>query len=168
MATEPNWTPFKYTDFKGAPSHTKRIPQFIDQFVSGEQFLTSYGLVKAITIKFIRQSGTSETYTISQAKSGNGKVKQHMIAEWNTINDEKKPRAIEVESRLPGSNKTWMFPITFFLKTEAYGGKKGSKLNKGTKFEKDFYADALKVLQGSTKGNGYMPTIICEEDMKTI
>lgn len=160
MATEPNWTPFKYTDFKGGTSHTKRVPQFIDHFVSGEQFLTSYGLVNAKKIKFTRQSGTSETYTISQAKNGNGKVKQHMIAEWNIISNEKKPRAIEVESQLPGSNKSWWFPITFFLKTEAFGGKKGSKLNKGTQFEKDFYAESLKVLQGITKGNGYMPTIL--------
>ena len=132
MATEPDWTTFKYPDFKGATSHTKRIGQFIDQFQSGEKFLTQYGLVKVSEIRFTRQDGSYTDYTKTSKKT-------RMESEWATINTEKKPRAVEMVIVLVGGRKRFRIPITDFLKTGDYGGKKGSKLNKGTQFEKWFY-----------------------------
>ena len=157
MATTPGWVAFKYGDFKGTKSHTARIGKFIDQFQGEEKFLTKYGLVHALEIRFTRQNKTSTSYKWAVAKSAN---KLKMIAEWLQINKEKKPRAVDVMIVVHGGQKKFWLPITEFLKTSAYGGKKGSKLNKGTKFEKDFYADSVKVLEGVTKGNGYISTII--------
>ena len=49
---EPKWSNLAAGSFKGAQSHTKRIGQFLDQFQSDEKFLTDYGLVHALEIRF--------------------------------------------------------------------------------------------------------------------
>ena len=83
-----------------------------------------------------------------------------MEAEWAAVNSAGRKGKVEVKIQLWKSSVQARIPISQFKKTSAYGGKAGTTLNKGTKFEKDFYADSVKVLEGVTKGNGFIKTIL--------
>ena len=162
MALQPQWANVTYDTFKGkvGSKHYKNMVKFIDQFQGEEKFLTNYGLVHALNIRFTQASGVTSVYKWSLNKAVN---KQRMIAEWTSINNSpkgNKTRAIDVEIVVQGGSKSWWLPITNFKKTSKFGGQLGTKLNKGTQFEKDFYAQSVKVLEGDTKGNGYMKTIL--------
>ena len=162
MALQPQWKNVTYDTFKGkvGSAHYKNMVKFIDQFQGEEKFLTNYGLVHALNIRFTQASGVTSVYKWSLNKAVN---KQRMIAEWTSINNSpkgNKTRAIDVEIVVQGGSKSWWLPITNFKKTSKFGGQLGTKLNKGTQFEKDFYAQSVKVLEGDTKGNGYMKTIL--------
>ena len=162
MALQPQWANVTYDTFKGkvGSKHYKNMVKFIDQFQGEEKFLTNYGLVHALNMRFTQASGVTSVYKWSLNKAVN---KQRMIAEWTSINNSpkgNKTRAIDVEIVVQGGSKSWWLPITNFKKTSKFGGQLGTKLNKGTQFEKDFYAQSVKVLEGDTKGNGYMKTIL--------
>ena len=160
---EPKWSNLAAGSFKGAQSHTKRIGQFLDQFQSDEKFLTDYGLVHALEIRFtIDKVVTDYNWSTGNLKSPASKktAKSQMEAEWAAVNSAGRKGKVEVKIQLWKSNVQARIPISQFKKTSAYGGKAGTTLNKGTKFEKDFYADSVKVLEGVTKGNGFIKTIL--------
>jgi hypothetical protein len=159
---QPDWRNIEYKTFEGkvGSSHYKNMVKFIDQFQGEEKFLTNYGLAHALKIRFTQASGVISEYMWSINKAVN---KQRMIAEWTSINNSpkgNKTRAIDVEIVLWKGSKKSLIPITDFKKTSKFGGQLGTTLNKGTKFEKDFYADSVKVLEGVTKGNGFIKTIL--------
>ncbi len=159
---QPDWRNIEYKTFEGkvGSSHYKNMVKFIDQFQGEEKFLTNYGLAHALKIRFTQASGVISEYMWSINKAVN---KQRMIAEWTSINNSpkgNKTRAIDVEIVLWKGSKKSLIPITDFKKTSKFGGQLGTTLNKGTKFEKDFYADSVKVLEGVTKGNGFITTVL--------
>lgn len=162
MALQPNWVNMKPKDFAGSKSHLDRIDQFIDQFQGDEKFLTDYGLVHALEIRFTN-SGVVTDYNWSTGNTKNPTTKkiakQQIKSEWLAANAGGRKSKIEVKIQLWKSSMVARIPLNQFKKTSAYGGKLGTKLNKGTQFEKDFYADSVKLLEGVTKGNGYMSTI---------
>mgnify|MGYP001161339348 FL=1 len=163
MATQPSWSNCSYDTFKGKvdSAHYKNMVKFIEQFQGEEKFLTdNYGLVHAMEMRFTQASGHSTTYKWAVNKAVN---KNRMIAEWTSVNNSPKgnrTRKVEVQIIVQGGQKRWWLPITQFKKTSRYGGQSGTTLNKGTQFEKDFYSQSVKVLEGDTKGNGYMKTIL--------
>jgi len=160
---EPNWSNLAPGAFKGSASHIKRIGQFIDQFQGDEKFLTDYGLVHALEIRFtIGTIVTDYHWSTGNLKSPASKkiAKSQMEAEWAAVNSAGRKGKVEVKIQLWKSNVQARIPISQFKKTSAYGGKAGTTLNKGTQFEKDFYADSVKVLEGVTKGNGFIKTIL--------
>ena len=161
---EPKWSNLAAGSFKGAVSHTKRIGQFIDQLQGEEKFLTDYGLVHLLEVRFTQASGvvTDYNWRTGNLKSPTSQkiAKSQMEAEWNAINAGGRKGKIEFKIQLWKSNAQARIPISQFKKTSEYGGKAGKTLNKGTQFEKDFYADSVKVLEGVTKGNGFIKTIL--------
>ena len=164
---EPNWANFKSGDFKGSASHIKRIGQFIDQVQGEEKFLTNYGLVHALEIRFTQDTVVTDYHwSTGNLKSPAKKAtaKSQMEAEWKGVNDAGRKGKVEVKIQLWKSSTVARIPISDFKKTSAYGGKLGTKLNKGTQFEKDFYASAVKVLEGATKGNGFIRTILAMDN----
>ena len=160
---EPKWSNLAPGSFKGSQSHTKRIGQFIDQFQGDEKFLTDYGLVHALEIRFtIDKVVTDYHWSTGNLKSPASKkiAKSQMEAEWAAVNAAGRKGKVEVKIQLWKSTAQARIPLSQFKKTSAYGGKAGTTLNKGTQFEKDFYADSVKVLEGVTKGNGFIKTIL--------
>ncbi len=164
MTAQPSWQNMKAGDFKGSASHTKRIGQFIDQLQGDEKFLTDYGLVHVLEVRFTQASGVVTDYhwSTGNLKSPASKkiAKSQMEAEWNAINAGGRKGKIEFRIQLWKSSTQARIPLTHFKKTSAYGGKAGATLNKGTQFEKDFYASSVKVLEGATKGNGFITTVL--------
>ena len=162
--SQPSWQNMKAGDFKGSASHTKRIGQFIDQLQGDEKFLTDYGLVHVLEVRFTQASGVVTDYhwSTGNLKSPASKkiAKSQMEAEWNAINAGGRKGKIEFRIQLWKSSTQARIPLTHFKKTSAYGGKAGATLNKGTQFEKDFYASSVKVLEGATKGNGFITTVL--------
>jgi len=162
MTVQPNWVNMKPKDFSGSKTHLDRIDQFIDQFQGDEKFLTDYGLVHALELRFTN-SGVCTDYNWSTGNTQNPTskkiAKQQMKAEWLAANSGGRKSKVEVKIQLWKSSMVARIPLNQFKKTSAYGGKLGTKLNKGTQFEKDFYAQSVKLLEGDTKGNGYLKTI---------
>ena len=175
MANQPNWSNVSIKTFIGTKgsAHDKNLDKFLDQFqgvaakIGGypEKFLTDYGLVRVLKIRFTLPSGAQIIYKWQEP---NQKVaKLAMRAEWQQIGNLGKGQKGKIECEIlltPKGNKTYWIPITNFKKTSKFGGQLGTTLNKGTQFEKDFYADSVKYLGGS-KGNGFIKTI-AEMDKK--
>ena len=171
MAKQPDWSNVSIKTFIGpqGSAHDKNLDKFLDQFqgvsakIGGypEKFLTNYGLVRVFSIKFTLPSGVETTYKWQEP---NQKVAHlAMRAEWQQIGSVKKGKIQCEISVTPKGNTTYWIPITNFKKVPKFGGKLPTE-NKGTKFEKDFYADSVKYLAGS-KGNGFIKTI-AEMDKK--
>ena len=171
MANQPNWSNVSIKTFIGTKgsAHDKNLDKFLDQFqgvsakIGGypEKFLTNYGLVRVLSIKFTLPSGVETTYKWQEPNQQVAHLA--MRAEWQQIGSVKRGK-IECEILLtPKGNTTYWIPITNFKKVPKFGGKLPTE-NKGTKFEKDFYADSVKYLGGS-KGNGFIKTI-AEMDKK--
>tara|TARA_B100001250_G_scaffold372840_1_gene358596 strand:+ start:50 stop:1324 length:1275 start_codon:yes stop_codon:yes gene_type:complete len=161
MAVQPNWVNMKPKDFAGSKTHTDRIDQFISQFQTDEKFLTDYGLVHLLEIRFTISGVTTDYHwSTGNTKNPTNKAtsKKQIKAEWMAVNNTKKAK-VEFKIQLWKSSVVARIPLNSFKKTSAYGGKLGTKLNKGTQFEKDFYAQSVKLLEGDTKGNGYLKTI---------
>ena len=171
MSKQPDWSNVSIKTFIGTKgsAHDKNLDKFLDQFqgvsakIGGypEKFLTNYGLVRVLNIKFTLPSGVETTYKWQEP---NQKVAHlAMRAEWQAIGNlpagkGKGKGKIECEILVnPKGTKTFSIPITHFKKTPKFGGKLPTE-NKGTKFEKDFYADSIKYMAGS-KGNGFIKTI---------
>ena len=171
MALQPQWKNVSIQTFVGTKggAHDKNLNKFLDQFqgvsakIGGypEKFLTEYGLVRVLSIKFTLPSGVQTTYRWQEPNQKDAKLA--MRSEWQHIGNLGKGKRGKIECEIllsPKGNKTYWIPITNFKKTSKFGGQLGTKLNKGTQFEKDFYADSVKVLEGSTKGNGFIKTIL--------
>ena len=122
MALQPNWVNMKPKDFAGSKSHLDRIDQFIDQFQGDEKFLTDYGLVHALEIRFTN-SGVVTDYNWSTGNTKNPTTKkiakQQIKSEWLAANAGGRKSKIEVKIQLWKSSMVARIPLNQFKKTSA-------------------------------------------------
>ena len=145
----------------------KRAEAFWNHFNSEKMFLTDIGRMNVYTI-YISYSGQDYVFDIEdkpkKTRSFKANLKQASLKKGKLTFD------VGVKE-IYGPTGILTIPISWFWKIPAFGGQgsnisEGKTLNKGTKFEKDFYKDAVKVLEGATKGGvlgigaGYIPAII--------
>ena len=168
MATKPKYTKMSLgTLAKGGQlvDDGKRAEAFWEHFNSQKMFLTDIGRINVYTI-YISYSGQKYVFDVldkpKKTRTFLANLKQASLYKGK----------IEFDCGLKYINYLFTIPISWFWKIPAFGGqgsniKEGKTLNKGTQFEKDFYKDAVKVLEGETKGGGilgigagYIPTII--------
>ena len=168
MATKPKYTKMSLgTLSKGGQlvDNEKRALAFWDHFNSRKMFLTDIGRINVYTI-YISYSGQKYVFDVldkpKKTRTFLANLKQASLHKGK----------IEFDVGLKHISPILTIPISWFWKIPAFGGqgsniKEGKTLNKGTQFEKDFYKDAVKVLEGETKGGGilgigagYIPTII--------
>jgi len=163
MATKPTYTKMgldtlvdKSGNFKDAG---KRVDNFLDHFYDQKKFLTDVGLVNVFTA-YLTYDGNeysfdSDTKEVKrERKTFKANLKQAAQA---------KKKKLEFDCGLKDINYIFTIPINFIKKIPDFGGQgsqgSGKTLNKGTQFEQFFYADAVKVLEGSTKGARFIPII---------
>ena len=138
----------------------KRVDNFLDHFFNQNKFLTDVGLVDVFEA-YLTYDGSEYTFDADtkdverQKKTFKANLKQAAQA---------KKKKLEFQVGLKYINVLFTIPITWFKKIPSFGGQGaqggGKTLNKGTQFEQFFYADAVKVLEGSTKGSRFIPTIL--------
>ena len=138
----------------------KRANNFLDQFYDQKKFLTDVGLVNVFSADLIINGKTSkfdaDTTQVKQERS-------RFLSNLKYAATQPK-KELKFEVGLKHINTWFTIPISWFKKTPAFGGQgsqgSGKTLNKGVKFEQDFYADAVKVLEGATTGKRFIPTIV--------
>jgi len=163
MATKPNYTKLKLDTFVDKSGNLKdggkRINNFLDHFYDQKKFLTDVGLVDVFTA-YLTYDG--QEYTFDADTRNVTKERKTFLANLKQAGQSK--GKLEFDVGLKYINYIFTIPITFFKKIPDFGGQGssggGKTLNKGNQFEKDFYADAVKVLEGTTKGNRFIPTIL--------
>ena len=164
MATKPTYTKMgldtlddKSGNFKDGG---KRVNNFLDHFYDQKKFLTDVGLVDVFTA-YLSYDG--QQYSFDADTRTPERLRKTFLANLKQAGQAKKKK-LEFEVGLKYINVLFTIPITWFKKIPDFGGQGsaggGKTLNKGTQFEKDFYADAVKVLEGTTKGNRFIPTIL--------
>ena len=159
MATEPSYTKCaKDTFAKNGKPVGKRLDNFVNKFFEQKKFLTNYGLVDVYVAHFVRKNG--EDYEFDSDTLKEKAAALAMKALWVEIAKNNQGTQIWFECGI--GRGTYKIKIEEFMKVDEFGGQgsAGKKVNKGTQFEQDFYDDAVKVLQGKTKGNRFIPTII--------
>tara|TARA_B100001094_G_scaffold331082_1_gene398296 strand:+ start:1691 stop:2998 length:1308 start_codon:yes stop_codon:yes gene_type:complete len=163
MATKPTYTKLKLDTFVDKSGNLKdggkRINNFLDHFYDQKKFLTDVGLVDVFTA-YLTYDG--QEYTFDADTRNVTKERKTFLANLKQAGQSK--GKLEFDVGLKYINYIFTIPITFFKKIPDFGGQGssggGKTLNKGNQFEKDFYADAVKVLEGTTKGNRFIPTIL--------
>ena len=163
MATKPTYTKMgldtlvdKSGNFKDAG---KRVDNFLDHFYDQKKFLTDVGLVNVFEAhltydgnEYIFDADTKEVK--KERKTFKANLKQAAQA---------KKKKLEFEVGLKDIGFIFTISINWFKKIPSFGGQgsqgSGKTLNKGTQFEQFFYADAVKVLEGATTGDRFIPTI---------
>ena len=171
MATKPKYTKMSLGTLANGGQlvdNEKRALAFWKHFNSREMFLTDIGRINVYTI-YISYSGQKYVFDVED------KPKKTRTFKANLKQASLHKGKIEFDvgvKHIYGPKGVFTIPISWFWKIPAFGGqgsniKEGKTLNKGTQFEKDFYKDAVKVLEGETKGGGilgigagYIPTII--------
>ena len=154
MATKPTYTKMgldtlvdKSGNFKDGG---KRVNNFLDHFYDQKKFLTDVGLVNIFTA-YLTYDGSEYSFD-SDARD----VKQQRITFLANLKQaaQAKKKKLEFDCGLKEINYIFTIPINFIKKIPDFGGQgsqgSGKTLNKGTQFEQFFYADAVKVLEGST------------------
>ena len=164
MATKPTYTKMgldtlvdKSGNFK---ENGKRVDNFLDHFYGQKKFLTDVGLVNVFTA-YLTYDGNeynfdSDTKEVKrERKTFKANLKQAAQA---------KKKKLEFDCGLKELNYIFTIPINWIKKIPDFGGQgaqgSGKTLNKGNLFEQYFYEDAVKVLEGATKGKRFVPTII--------
>ena len=164
MATKPTYTKMgldtlvdKSGNFKDGG---KRVNNFLDHFYDQKKFLTDVGLVNIFTA-YLTYDGSEYSFD-SDARD----VKQQRITFLANLKQaaQAKKKKLEFDCGLKELNYIFTIPINWIKKIPDFGGQ-GSQgfcktLNKGNLFEQYFYEDAVKVLEGATKGKRFVPTII--------
>ena len=162
-STKPGFANCAITGFAQSGRATgNRLDNFLDKFYDQKKFLTHYGLVQVLEAHIVRPNGDeyefdADTRAVKEERSA---LKELWIESASATG--KKGKIEFVISLGRGSTGTYKIPLTNFYKVEAFGGQGigGKTLNKGTQFEKDFYADAVKVLEGATTGTRFVPVIL--------
>ena len=164
MATKPTYTKMgldtlvdKSGNFKDGG---KRVNNFLDHFYDQKKFLTDVGLVNIFTA-YLTYDGSEYSFD-SDARD----VKQQRITFLANLKQaaQAKKKKLEFDCGLKEINYIFTIPINWIKKIPDFGGQGaqggGKTLNKGNLFEQYFYEDAVKVLEGATKGKRFVPTII--------
>ncbi len=139
MALQPQWKNVSIQTFVGTKggAHDKNLNKFLDQFqgvsakIGGypEKFLTEYGLVRVLSIKFTLPSGVQTTYRWQEPNQKDAKLA--MRSEWQHIGNLGKGKRGKIECEIllsPKGNKTYWIPITQFKKTSKLTEKEFSNL----------------------------------------
>ena len=163
MATTPTYTKLKLETFVDKSGNLKdggkRINNFLDHFYDGKKFLTDVGLVDVYEA-YLTYDGQKYTF---DADTRNVERERKMFLA-NLKQAGKVKGKLEFEVGLKYINVLVTIPIDWFKKIPDFGGQGssggGKTLNKGNQFEKDFYVDAVKVLEGATKGRRFISTIL--------
>jgi len=138
----------------------KRANNFLDHFYDQKKFLTDVGLVDVFTA-YLSYDG--QQYSFDADTRTPVPLRKTFLANLKQAGKAKKKK-LEFEVGLKYINVLFTIPINWFKKIPDFGGQGsaggGKTLNKGNQFEKDFYADAVKVLEGATKGSRFIPTIL--------
>ena len=164
MATKPTYTKMgldtlvdKSGNFKDGG---KRVNNFLDHFYDQKKFLTDVGLVNVFEAR-LTYDGSEYIFDADTRD-----VKQQRITFLSNLKQaaQAKKKKLEFQVGLKYINFLFIIPITFFKKIPSFGGQGaqggGKTLNKGNLFEQYFYEDAVKVLEGATKGSRFIPTIL--------
>ena len=163
MATKPTYTKMgldtlvdKSGNFKDGG---KRVNNFLDHFYDQKKFLTDVGLVDVFTA-YLTYDGSEYSFD-SDARD----VKQQRITFLSNLKQaaQAKKKKLEFDCGLKEIHYIFTIPINLIKKIPDFGGQGsqggGKTLNKGNLFEQYFYEDAVKVLEGATKGSRFIPTI---------
>ena len=138
----------------------KRINNFLDHFYDQKKFLTDVGLVDVFEA-YLTYDG--ENYTFDSDTRKVKEERSRFLANLKEAGKLKK-KELKFQVGLKHINVLFTIPISWFKKIPSFGGQGsqggGKTLNKGTQFEKYFYDDAIKVLEGATKGSRFIPTIL--------
>ena len=164
MATKPTYTKMGLDTLVDKSGNLKdggkRANNFLDHFYDQKKFLTDVGLVNVLTA-YLSYDG--QQYSFDADTRTPVPLRKTFLANLKQAGKAKKKK-LEFEVGLKDINVLFTIPITWFKKIPAFGGQGstggGKTLNKGTQFEKDFYADAVKVLEGATTGERYIPKIV--------
>jgi len=163
MTTKPTYTKLKLDTFVDKSGNLKdggkRANNFLDHFYDGKKFLTDVGLVDVFTA-YLTYGG--QKYTFDTDTTNVTRERKTFLANLKQAGQSK--GKLEFDVGLKYINYLFTIPIDWFKKIPDFGGQgslgSGKTLNKGNQFEKFFYADAVKVLEGTTKGNRFIPTIL--------
>lgn len=138
----------------------KRVNNFLDHFYDEKKFLTDVGLVDVFTA-YLTYDGQEYEF---DADSRNVKRERKIFLANLKQAAQAKKKKLEFDVGLKYINYLFTIPIDWFKKIPDFGGQgsqgSGKTLNKGNQFEKDFYDDAVKVLEGATTGRRFIPTIL--------
>ncbi len=139
----------------------KRANKFLDHFYDQKKFLTDVGLVNVFTA-YLTYDGSDYVF---DADTKDVKNDRTQFLTTLKLASKAKKKKLEFDIGLKDINYIFTVPITWFKKIPDFGGqgsniKESKTLNKGTQFEKYFYEDAVKVLEGATEGKRFIPTII--------
>ena len=172
MATKPTYTSMKLETLVDPSGNFKdggkRVNAFLDHFYDQKLFLTDVGRVYVLEA---RLSYDGQNYDFdADPPTGVAKLRKTFLANLKQAGKAKK-KELKFEVSLSGeagkslkTSQPFVIPIKWIKKIPAFGGQGstggGKTLNKGTQFEKDFYADAVKVLEGATTGERYIPKIV--------
>ena len=164
MSTKPTYTKMgldtlvdKSGNFKDGG---KRVNNFLDHFYDQKKFLTDVGLVNVFTA-YLTYDGNEYTFDADTRS-----VKQERTTFLSNLKQaaQAKKKKLEFDCGLKELNYIFTIPINWIKKIPDFGGQGaqggGKTLNKGNLFEQYFYEDAVKVLEGATKGKRFVPTII--------
>ena len=138
----------------------KRVNIFLDHFYDQKKFLTDVGLVDVFTA-YLTYDGSEYAFDADTTDVKNDRTQ---FLTTLKLASKAKKKKLEFEVGLKYINVLFTIPITWFKKIPDFGGQGssggGKTLNRGNQFEKDFYADAVKVLEGATKGQRFISTIL--------
>ena len=164
MATKPTYTKMgldtlvdKSGNFKDGG---KRVNNFLDHFYDQKKFLTDVGLVNVFEAR-LTYDGSEYIFDADTRD-----VKQQRITFLSNLKQaaQAKKKKLEFDCGLKEINYIFTIPINWIKKIPDFGGQGaqggGKTLNKGNLFEQYFYEDAVKVLEGATKGSRFIPTIL--------
>ena len=142
----------------------KRAKAFWDHFYSQKMFLTDIGRVTVFKA-YLTYEGNEYTFDPNDKP----KKTRTFLANLKQASVATGKKKLEFSISSTYGPKIFRAPLSWFWKIPAFGGQ-GSNisntktLNKGTQFEKDFYADAVKVLEGAKGkrilGGKYIPAIL--------
>ena len=164
MATKPKYTKLKLDTFVDKSGNLKdggkRINNFLDHFYDQKKFLTDVGLVDVFTA-YLTYDG--QEYIFDADTRNVKRERKTFLANLKQAAQANKKK-LEFDCGLKYINYLFTIPIGDFKKIPDFGGQgsqgSGKTLNKGNQFEKDFYDDAVKVLEGATTGRRFIPTIL--------
>ena len=138
----------------------KRVNNFLDHFYDQKKFLTDVGLVDVFTA-YLTYDG--QEYTFDADTRDVKRERKTFLANLKQAGQAKKKK-LEFDVGLKYINYIFTISIDWFKKIPDFGGQGssggGKTLNRGNQFEKDFYEDAVKVLEGATKGQRFVNTIL--------
>jgi len=165
--TNTSFANLEFTTFvRSGSKYEDRLDKFLDKFYNQDKFLTDHGLVTVFSCEI--DTGTRSGKFESEQTVSRDAMEELFL---ECCLSGKRSRSIKFEVTSKYINTWYKIPLKEFKKVSDFGGKgAGGKINKGTLFEKNFYADAVEVLEGKT-GNRYKKQIIelnkkIQEDMK--